>query len=78
MTHTDGSSVLLHFHGHSNLGASGWDAAPTGYTRGATSGSGFQSGTALNYKNITTSDGSVGQTGGQNTSYAAATVEIIN
>lgn len=78
MTHTDGSSVLLHFHGHSNLGASGWDAAPTGYTRGAVSGSGFQSGTALNYKNITTSDGSVGQTGGQNTSYAAATVEIIN
>lgn len=78
MSHTDGSSVLLHFHGHSNLGASGWDAAPAGYTRGATSGTGFQSGTALNYKNITTSDGSVGQTGGQNTSYAAATVEVIN
>lgn len=78
MSHTDGSSVLLHFHGHSNLGASGWDAAPAGYTRGATSGTGFQPGTALNYKNITTSDGSVGQTGGQNTSYAAATVEIIN
>ncbi|WP_109551331.1 hypothetical protein [Mycobacteroides franklinii] len=78
MTHTDGSSVLLHFHGHSSLGSTGWDSAPTGYTRGATSGSGFSSGTALNYKNITTTDGSVGQTGGQNTSYAAATVEIIN
>lgn len=78
MTHTDGSSVLLHFHGHSNLSSTGWDAAPTGYTRGATSGSAFQPATALNYKNITTSDGSVGQTGGQNTSYAAASVEIIN
>lgn len=78
MSHTDGSSVLLHFHGHSSLGASGWDAAPAGYTRGASSGAAFSSATALNYKNITTSDGSVAQTGGQNTSYAAATVEIIN
>lgn len=78
MSHTDGSSVLLHFHGHSNLGSTGWDAAPAGYTRGATSGAAFSSATALNYKNITTSDGSVGQTGGQNTSYAAATVEVIN
>lgn len=78
MSHTNGSSVLLHFHGHSNLGSGGWDAAPTGYTRQSASGSGFQSGSALNTKNVTTSDGSVGQTGGQNTSYAAATVEIIN
>jgi len=78
LTHTNGSSVLLYFHGHSNLGASGWDAAPTGYTRQAASGSGFQSASALNTKNVTTSDGSAGQTGGQNTSYAAATVEIIN
>nr|WP_237101975.1 hypothetical protein [Mycobacteroides abscessus] len=78
MSHTDGSSVLLHFYGHSSLGSTGWDAAPAGYTRGATSGAAFSSATALNYKNITTSDGSVGQTGGQNTSYAAATVEVIN
>nr|WP_234878871.1 hypothetical protein [Mycobacteroides salmoniphilum] len=78
MNHTDGSSVLLHFHGHSSLSSTGWDAAPAGYTRGATSGAAFSSATALNYKNITTSDGSVAQTGGQNTSYAAATVEIIN
>ncbi len=79
MTHTDGSSVLLHFHGHSNLGASGWDTAPAGYTRGAASGGAFGPATALNYKNITTSDGSVAQTGGQSSqNYAAATVEIIN
>lgn len=79
LTHTDGSSVLLHFHGHSSLGASGWDSAPAGYTRQASSGAAFGSATALNTKNITTTDGSVAQTGGQSgQSYAAATVEIIN
>nr|WP_237153707.1 hypothetical protein [Mycobacteroides abscessus] len=79
LTHTNGSSLLLHFHGHASLGASGWDAAPAGYTRQASSGAAFGSATALNTKNITTTDGSVAQTGGQSgQNYAAATVEIIN
>lgn len=79
LTHTDGSSVLLHFHGHASLGASGWDAAPAGYTRQASSGSAFGSASAFNTKNVTTTDGSVAQTGGQSgQNYAAATVEIIN
>lgn len=79
LTHTDGSSVLLHFHGHASLGAGGWDAAPAGYTRQASSGSAFGSASAFNTKNVTTTDGSVAQTGGQSgQNYAAATVEIIN
>lgn len=79
LTHTDGSSVLLHFHGHASLGAGGWDAAPAGYTRQASSGSAFVSASAFNTKNVTTTDGSVAQTGGQSgQNYAAATVEIIN
>lgn len=79
LTHTNGSSLLLEFHGHSSLGASGWDAAPAGYTRQAASGGAFGSASALNTKNITTTDGSIAQTGGQSgQNYAAATVEIIN
>lgn len=79
LDHTDGSSVLLYFHAHSTLNSTVWDAAPTGYTRRAASGTGFQPGLVLNTKDSTTSDGSVSQTGGQNFSnYTAATVEVRN
>ncbi|CPU05945.1 Bacteriophage protein [Mycobacteroides abscessus] len=79
LDHTDGSSVLLYFHAHTTLNSTVWDAAPTGYTRRAASGTGFQPGLLLNTKNDTTSDGSASQTGGQNFSnYTAATVEVRN
>lgn len=79
LDHTDGSSVVLEFHGHSNLSSTGWDSAPTGYTRRAASGSAFGPGLVLNTKDSSTSDGSVSQTGGQNFSnYAGAAVEVRN
>ncbi|SHT22182.1 Bacteriophage protein [Mycobacteroides abscessus subsp. abscessus] len=79
LDHTDGSSVVLEFHGHSNLSSTGWDSAPAGYTRRAASGSAFGPGLVLNTKDSSTSDGSVSQTGGQNFSnYAGAAVEIRN
>ncbi|PVB27286.1 hypothetical protein D2E27_05540 [Mycobacteroides abscessus] len=76
---TDGSSVVLEFHGHSNLSSTGWSSAPAGYTRCAASGSAFGPGLVLNTKDSSTSDGSVSQTGGQNFSnYAGAAVEVRN
>ncbi len=79
LAHTDGSSVVLEFHGHSNLSSTGWDSAPVGYTRRAASGSAFGPGLVLNTKDSSTSDGSVSQTGGQNFSnYAGAAVEVRN
>ncbi|SKS04773.1 Bacteriophage protein [Mycobacteroides abscessus subsp. abscessus] len=79
VAHTDGSSVVLEFHGHSNLSSTGWDSAPAGYTRRAASGSAFGPGLVLNTKDSSTSDGSVSQTGGQNFSnYGAAAVEVRN
>lgn len=79
LNHTDGSSVVLEFHGHSNLSSTGWDSAPAGYTRRAASGSAFGPGLVLNTKDSSTSDGSVSQTGGQNFSnYGAAAVEVRN
>lgn len=79
LNHTDGSSVVLEFHGHSNLSSTGWDSAPAGYTRRTASGSAFGPGLVLNTKDSSTSDGSVSQTGGQNFSkYGAAAVEVRN
>lgn len=79
LDHTDGSSVVLEFHGHSNLSSTGWDSAPAGYTRRAASGSAFGPGLVLNTKDSSTSDGSVSQAGGQNFSnYAGAAVEVRN
>ncbi len=79
LDHTDGSSMVLEFHGHSNLASTGWDSAPAGYTRRAASGSAFGPGLVLNTKDSSTSDGSVSQLGGQNFSnYAGAAVEVRN
>lgn len=79
LTHSDGSSVLLYFHSHTNLQSTAWDSAPSGFTRRASAASGFQPGSLLNTKNDTTSDGSASQTGGQSGwGFASAVVEVIN
>lgn len=79
LVHTDGSSVILHFHCYANLGASGWSAAPAGYTRQATAGTAHNTGAVLNTKNSSTSDGSASQSsGGSGQNYSGATVEIRN
>lgn len=73
MSVTDGSSLLMYFHGH-NATVSSWGSAPAGYTRRAT-------GTMVvcNTKIDTTSDGSISQpvTSSVSVGYAAATVEIL-
>jgi hypothetical protein len=79
MSNTSGSSVLLHFHYIDNIDAGGFPDAPTGYTRRVTTGAAFGNGVCLNTNDATTSDGAVSQTnGGTFTSYAAATVEILD
>ncbi|SKV22886.1 Bacteriophage protein [Mycobacteroides abscessus subsp. abscessus] len=79
LAHTDGSSILLHFCCYANIGASGWSAAPAGYTRRATAGTAHNTGAVLNTKDSSTSDGSVSQSsGGSGQNYAGATIEIRN
>lgn len=74
MIQTDGSSLILEFHGHKT--ASAWGTAPSGYTRlAAVTGAAI----CLNTKDVRTSDGSVSQTlTGTNVGYRGATVEILN
>lgn len=80
---TDGSSMILEFYGQ--MGSSdidAWDAAPTGYTRRAATTGTFQSTRAcLNTKTVTTTDGSVTQTGATSSfskGYQGATIEILH
>lgn len=76
MTHTDGSSILLHCFGHRGGTITAWSAAPAGYTkRTSTIGAG---GVCLDTKNVTTSDGSVIQsdTGGSQEG-SGITIEIV-
>lgn len=79
LAHTDGSSILLHFHATAFLNASGWSSAPAGYTRRIVAGPSSSRSMVLNTKDTTTTDGSVTQPDGSSGwAYAAATVEIIN
>ncbi|CPT00642.1 Bacteriophage protein [Mycobacteroides abscessus subsp. abscessus] len=79
LAHTDGSSILLHFHATAFLNASGWSPAPAGYTRRIVAGPSSSRSMVLNTKDTTTTDGSVTQPDGSSGwAYAAATVEIIN
>lgn len=78
LTKTDGTSVILRFHGHRQAGT--WPAAPSGYTRqAAASVDSLGNGLCLNTQDTTTSDGSVDQITGRATSddYQGATVEIL-
>lgn len=69
---SDGSSVILHFHGHRTVTA--WSTAPTGYTRLTSVATEL----AVNYKDSTTSDGSIAQSATTtNSGYQGHTVEII-
>lgn len=79
LAHTDGSSILLHFHATAFLNASGWSPALAGYTRRIVAGPSSSRSMVLNTKDTTTTDGSVTQPDGSSGwAYAAATVEIIN
>lgn len=79
MTHTDGSSILLHFHATAFINGGGWSAAPAGYTHRVAAGPSSSRSLLLNTKDTTTSDGSVTQPDGSSGwAFAAATVEIIN
>ncbi|MBN7391527.1 hypothetical protein I3U81_10785 [Mycobacteroides abscessus subsp. abscessus] len=79
LAHTDGSSILLHFHATAFLNASGWSSAPAGYTRRIVAGPSSSRSMVLNTKDTTTTDGSVTQPDGSaGWAFAAATVEIIN
>ncbi|WP_235687326.1 hypothetical protein [Mycobacteroides chelonae] len=79
LAHTDGSSILLHFHVTAFLNASGWSSAPAGYTRRVVAGPSSSRSMVLNTKDTTTSDGSVTQPDGSSGwAFAGATVEIIN
>ncbi|CPZ22309.1 Bacteriophage protein [Mycobacteroides abscessus] len=79
LAHTDGSSMLLHFHATAFLNASGWSSAPAGYTRRIVAGPSSSRSMVLNTKDTTTTDGSVTQPDGSaGWAFAAATVEIIN
>lgn len=78
MTHTDGSSILLHFHATAFING-GWSSAPAGYTHRVAAGPSSSRSLLLNTKDTTTSDGSVTQPDGSSGwAFAAATVEIIN
>jgi hypothetical protein len=74
MTNTDGTSVLLHFHGSFSSSANAWSSAPAGYTRRAAGTT--QATVCVNTKDSTTSDGSVNQSCASGTRYRGATVEI--
>lgn len=79
MTHTDGSSILLHFHATAFINGGGWSSAPAGYTHRVVAGPSSSRSLLLNTKDVTTSDGSVTQPDGSSGwAFAAATVEIIN
>lgn len=77
LANTDGTSVLLEFHGHVNTET--WGGAPSGYTRRAAVGSARASGLCINTKDTTTSDGAVTQTitAGSPGGYRGATVEVV-
>jgi predicted alpha/beta-fold hydrolase len=75
MSKTDGSSMLLEFHGFAGSSGS-FSAAPTGYTRQASAVGSF-SGLCLNTKDVTTSDGSVNQATSANSGWRGSTVEIL-
>jgi hypothetical protein len=70
MTKTDGTSVLLHFFGQRNV--TSWSAAPSGYFQKLASGL-----IALDTKDVTTSDGSVVQTGVTSGGNRGQTVEVL-
>lgn len=83
LTNSTGTSMILEFYGQ--LGTSSvdnWDAAPTGYTRrAATTQTSGSTRSCLNTKNVTTTDGSVTQTGPTafvSTGYQGATIEILD
>ncbi|WP_176112810.1 hypothetical protein [Mycobacterium sp. 96-892] len=79
MTHTDGSSILFHFHATAFLNGGGWSAAPAGYTHRVVAGPASSRSMLLNTKDTTTTDGSLTQPDGSSGwAFAAATVEIIN
>lgn len=79
LTHSDGSSMLLHFHATAFINGGGWSSAPAGYTRRIVAGPSSSRSLVLNTKDATTTDGSVTQPDGSSGwAYAAATVEIIN
>ncbi|TEA06283.1 hypothetical protein [Mycobacteroides salmoniphilum] len=79
LSHTDGSSILLHFHATAFLNGGGWSSAPAGYTRRVVAGPSSSRSMALNTKDTTTTDGSVTQPDGSSGwAFAAATVEIVN
>lgn len=73
MVNTDGTSQLLYFFGHRNVGAVTWAAAPTGTTQLVTGAN-----ACLDTANFTTSDGGVTQavTGAGQGGYFGATIEI--
>lgn len=79
LDHTDGTSILLHFHSSAFLNGSGWSSAPAGYTRRVVAGPSSSRSLLLNTKDSTTTDGAVTQPDGSSGwPYAAATVEIKN
>lgn len=79
MTHTDGSSILLHFHATAFINGGAWSSAPAGYTHRVVAGPSSSRSLLLNTKDTTTSDGSVTQPDGSSGwAFAAATVEVIN
>jgi hypothetical protein len=76
----DGSSAILVYYTVSNTGSgSGWAAAPTGYSRLASSQTASSHGNCLNSKTVTTSDGAVTQTLNLNPSgnFQAMQIEIL-
>lgn len=77
MINTSGASFLLEFY---YGGFSAWNAAPSGYTRRASTHT-TSAGICLNTKNVTTSDGAIAQTGtwaGFTTGFRGATIEILH
>lgn len=79
LDHTDGSSILLHFHSSAFLNGGGWSSAPSGYTRRVVAGPASSRSLLLNTKDSTTTDGAVTQPDGSSGwAWAAATVEVKN
>lgn len=56
-----GASALFDFHGAVNVGTPGFTAAPSGYTQRAVTQTAASTGSVLNTKDVTTSDGAVTQ-----------------
>lgn len=79
LDHTDGSSILLHFHSSAFLNGGDWSSAPAGYTRRVVAGPASSRSLLLNTKDSTTTDGAVTQPDGSSGwAWAAATVEVKN